>query len=140
MDLSNWRGLLISNLLANSPMMWLTFKLSPYAAQMGIIPETQVATQPGVQTCNLMSFLSGLKTWSHQSKSPLYLLKQDQMKGFDYLAPQGFYDASLAYGLCYANRGLLDLKSNTQTRVDRLGNIQREDLLYSVYHRQLRLN
>jgi hypothetical protein len=39
-DLSNWRGLLISNFLANSPMIWLNFKLSPYAARMGIVPET----------------------------------------------------------------------------------------------------
>ncbi|KAF8231583.1 hypothetical protein L208DRAFT_1276393, partial [Tricholoma matsutake] len=98
-DLSNWRGLLISNFLANSPMTWLNFKLSPYAARMGIIPETQVATQPGVQTCDLMSFLSGLKTWSHRTKTPLYLLKRDQMKGFDYLSPKGFYDACTAYGL-----------------------------------------
>ena len=98
-DLSNWRGLLISNFLANSLMTWLNFRLSPYAAHKGIIPETQVATQPGVQTCDLMSFLSGLKTWSHQTKTPLYLLNRDQMKGFDYLAPQGFYDACTAYGL-----------------------------------------
>jgi len=42
-DLRNWRGLLISNFLANSPMTW--------------------------------------------------------MKGFDYLAPQGFYDACMAYSL-----------------------------------------
>jgi hypothetical protein len=74
-DLTNWRGLLISNFLANSPMTWLNFKLSPYATWMGIIPETQVATQPGIQTCDLMSFLCGLKTWSHHTKTPLYLLK-----------------------------------------------------------------
>ncbi|KAF8225509.1 hypothetical protein L208DRAFT_1018898, partial [Tricholoma matsutake] len=98
-NLSNWRGLLISNFLANSPMTWLNFKLSPYAAWMGIIPETQVAMQPGVQTHDLMSFLGGLKTWSHRTKTPIYLLKRDQMKGFDYLAPQGFYDACTAYGL-----------------------------------------
>ena len=64
---------------------------------MGIIPETQVATQPGVQTHDLMSFLGGLKTWSHHTKTSLYLLKRDQKKGFDYLAPQGFYDACIAY-------------------------------------------
>ncbi|KAF8222958.1 hypothetical protein L208DRAFT_1520596 [Tricholoma matsutake] len=58
-DLLNWRGLLISNFLANSPMTWLNFKLLPYAARMGIISETQVATQPCVQTHDLMSFLGG---------------------------------------------------------------------------------
>ncbi|KAF8234768.1 hypothetical protein L208DRAFT_1259887, partial [Tricholoma matsutake] len=98
-DLSNWRGLLISNFLANSPMTWLNFKLSPYAVRMGIIPEMQVAMQPGIQTQDLMSFLGGLKTWSHHTKTPLYLLKRDQMKGFNYLAPQEFYDACTAYGL-----------------------------------------
>jgi hypothetical protein len=46
-----------------------------------------------------MSFLSGLKTWSHQMKTPLYLLKQDQIKGFDYLSLQGFYDACAVNGL-----------------------------------------
>jgi hypothetical protein len=115
-DLSNWRGLLISNFLANSPMTWLNFKLSPYAAQMGIIPETQVATQPGVQTRDLMSFLSGLKTWSHRTKTPLYLLKRDQMKGFDYLAPQGFYDACTAYGLPPAVADLDHRAAQSSTR------------------------
>jgi hypothetical protein len=45
-NLSNWRGLQISNFLANSPITWLDFRLSPYAACKGIILETQVATQP----------------------------------------------------------------------------------------------
>ncbi|KAJ7885427.1 hypothetical protein B0H13DRAFT_1497873, partial [Mycena leptocephala] len=48
-DLTNWRGLFLSNFLANSPI--------------------------------------------------LYALKRDQMKGFDYLAPEGFYDAVRAYRL-----------------------------------------
>ncbi|KAF8232104.1 hypothetical protein L208DRAFT_1274035 [Tricholoma matsutake] len=111
-DLSNWRGLLISNFLANSPMTWLNFKLSPYAMRMGIIPKTQVATQPGTQTRDLMSFLSGLKTWSHHTKTPLYLLKQDQMKGFDYLTLQGFYNACTAYVL---PQGVADLDCAAQS-------------------------
>ena len=98
-DLTNWRGLFLSNFLANSPMTWLTQSLTPYAARMGIIPETQVATQPGVQTRDLMSFLSGLKCWSTRRKQTVYAIKRDQMKGFDYLAPEGFYDAIEAYGL-----------------------------------------
>lgn len=61
-NLLNWRGLIISNFLANSLIMWLNYKLSPYAAQLGIISDTQVAMQLGVQTHNLMSFLIGLKT------------------------------------------------------------------------------
>ena len=92
-ELTNWRGLLISNFLANSSMTWLNYKLSPYVACLGIIPETQVATQPGVQTHDLMSFLGGLKTWSQCMGTTLYLLKRDQTKGFDYLSPSGFCDA-----------------------------------------------
>jgi hypothetical protein len=114
-DLSNWRGLLISNFLANSPMTWLNFKLLPYATQMGIIPETQVATQTSVQTHDLMSFLGGLKTWSHHTKTPLYLLKRDQMEGFNYLSPQGFYDACTAYGLPQAVADL-DLVAQSSTQ------------------------
>ncbi|KAG6898794.1 hypothetical protein C0993_004162 [Termitomyces sp. T159_Od127] len=114
-ELSNWRGLLISNFLANSPMTWLNFQLSPYAARMGIIPDTQVATQPGVQTRDLMSFLSSLKTWSRRSKTTLYLLKRDQMKGFDYLSPSGFYDACEAYGLPSSIRAL-DQAAQSATR------------------------
>jgi hypothetical protein len=49
-DLTNWRGLLISNFLANSPMSWLNFNLVPYVARLRILPDTQVATQQGVQT------------------------------------------------------------------------------------------
>ncbi|KAJ7854791.1 hypothetical protein B0H13DRAFT_1642207 [Mycena leptocephala] len=71
MDLSNWRGLLISNFLANSPMSWLNF--------------------------NLVT---------------VYALKRDQMKGFDYLSPQGMYDAVDAYGL---PNTIIDLDRAAQT-------------------------
>ncbi|KAJ7814368.1 hypothetical protein B0H13DRAFT_2464859 [Mycena leptocephala] len=66
---------------------------------MGIVPETQVAVQQGVQTRDLMSFLAAIQTWSERHKQTVYALKRDQMKGFDYLAPEGFYDAVRAYGL-----------------------------------------
>lgn len=64
-----------------------------------ILPDTQVAAQPGVQTRDLMSYLSGVKCWANRNKQPVYALKRDQMKGFDYLSPEGFYDAVRAYGL-----------------------------------------
>ena len=54
-DLINCRGLMVSNFLANSPMTWLNYKLIPYVAKLNIIPETQVATQQGVQTRDVMS-------------------------------------------------------------------------------------
>ncbi|KII90984.1 hypothetical protein PLICRDRAFT_174330 [Plicaturopsis crispa FD-325 SS-3] len=114
-DLSNWRGLFLSNFLANSPMSWLNYSLNPYATRLGIIPETQVATQQGVQTRDLMSFLAGLKCWAHRHHQPVYALKRDQMKGFDYLAPAGFYDAIAAYGLP-DSIALLDRAAQSDTR------------------------
>ena len=98
-NLSNWRGLLLSNMLANSPMAWLNCCLIQYSSEKGILLDTQVAAQPGVQTRDLMSFLAGVKCWAARHKEPVYALKRDQMKGFDYLAPEGFHDAVRSYGL-----------------------------------------
>jgi hypothetical protein len=111
-DLTNWRGLLISNFLANSPMSWLNFNLVPYVARLRILPDTQVATQRGVQTRDLMSYLSAIKCWAKRHKTTVYALKRDQMKGFDYLSPQGMYDAIDAYGLPSA---IADLDRAAQT-------------------------
>jgi hypothetical protein len=98
-NLSNWRGLLLSNVLANSPMAWLNCSLIQYSSEKRILPDTQVAAQPGVQTRDLMSFLASVKCWATRHKEPVYALKRDQMKGFDYLAPEGFHDAIRSYGL-----------------------------------------
>src|SRR6266542_3282651 len=111
-DLQNWRGLLLSNLLANLPMSWLNSCLILYSAQKRILPDTQVAAQPGVQTRDLLSFLSSVKTWASRHNQTVYAIKRDQMKGFDHLSPQGFYDAIEAYGL---PRGIIDLDRASQT-------------------------
>jgi Reverse transcriptase (RNA-dependent DNA polymerase) len=115
-DLNNWRGLMISNFLANSPMTWLNYLLTPYIASNSILPDTQVATQQGVQTRDLTSFLSGVLTWANRHKTTVYALKRDQMKGFDYLAPEGFYDAVSAYGLPQAIADI-DKAAQTNTKV-----------------------
>jgi len=98
-DLQNWRGLLLSNFLMNSPMAWLNISLMCYSAEKQILPDTQVAAQPGVQTRDLMSYLSGVRCWANRHKQQVFALKRDQMKGFNYLSPEGFYDAVRAYGL-----------------------------------------
>ena len=98
-NVSNWRGVMLSNFLMNSPMTWLNYNLAPYVSKLCIIPETQVTTNQGVQTRDIMSFLASVKCcmeWNHQM---IYALQHDQMKGFDYLTPQRFYDAIDAYGL-----------------------------------------
>jgi len=98
-DLLNYRGIMLSNFLANSLMTWLTNQLTEYASRKAIIPDTQVATQKGVQTRDVISYLSSVKCYAQRNKQTVYALQRDQMKGFDYLAPQGFYDALRAYGL-----------------------------------------
>jgi hypothetical protein len=98
-NLTNWRKLMLSNFMANAPMTWLNYLLIPYAAWKSLILETQVATQQGVQTRDVMSYLSAIKSYANHHKQIVYALQRDQMKGFDYLHPQGFYDVILAYGL-----------------------------------------
>jgi len=89
---------MISNFIANVPMTWLNYLLVPYAACKSLILETQVAMQQGVQTRDVMSYLSAVKSFPNHHKQTVYALQRDQMKGFDYLHPQGFYDAVTAYG------------------------------------------
>jgi hypothetical protein len=113
-NLVNWRGVMFSNFLFNSPLTWLTTCLTPYASQVGLIPETQVATQLGVQSRDITSYLAQVKTWAQRSGTKVYALKRDQKKGFDYLAPQGFYDAVEAYGL---PSSIIDLDRAAQSSV-----------------------
>ncbi|KAF8157252.1 hypothetical protein B0H34DRAFT_675560 [Crassisporium funariophilum] len=113
-DLKNWRGLSFSNFLANSPMTWLNQCLIQFSAEKRILPDTQVAAQPGVQTRDLMSYLAGVKCWANRHKQTIYAIKRDQMKGFDYLSPNGFYDAIRAYGL---PESIIDLDKAAQDQV-----------------------
>jgi len=43
-NLINYRGLMLSNFLANSPIMGLNFKLVLHVAKLNVILETQVGT------------------------------------------------------------------------------------------------
>ena len=45
-----------------------------------------------------MSYLSSVKCYAERHHQTIYALQRDQMEGFDYLAPSGFYDALKAYG------------------------------------------
>ncbi|KDR65054.1 hypothetical protein GALMADRAFT_82330 [Galerina marginata CBS 339.88] len=96
-------------------MTWLNQNLIRYSADKHILPDTQVAAQPGVQTRDLMSYLAGIKCWTTRHKQPVYAIKRDQMKGFDRLSPDGFYDALKAYGLP-ASIVALDKAAQTQVR------------------------
>ncbi|KAJ7694633.1 hypothetical protein B0H17DRAFT_931520 [Mycena rosella] len=113
-DLSNWHGIFLSNFLANCPITWLNLLLTPYVAKHRILPDTQVTTQQDVQTRDLMSYLAGIKCWAARQKKPVYAIKRDQMKGFDYLSPEGMYDAVCAYGL---PSQIIDIDHASQTDV-----------------------
>ena len=103
---------MISNFLANSPMTWLNHLLTPYITINNILPDTQVAMQQGVQTHDLTSCLSGILTWANCHNTTVYALKRNQMKGFNYLALEGFYDAISAYGL---PNTIIDIDKAAQT-------------------------
>ena len=114
LELANYRGVCCSNLLINLSFAWLNRLLLPYLADHLVIPEGQIATQPGVQARDLLSFFSQLEVWSDRHHVPLYALRRDQMKGFDRLEPEGFYDAVQAYGLPTA---IIDFDLSAQTDV-----------------------
>ena len=103
---------MLSNFLANSPMMWLNYNLVLYASKLCIIPEIQVTTNQGVQTRDIMSFLSSVKCYMEWNHQMVYTLQCDQMKGFNYLTLQVFYDAIDAYGLLPS---IIDLDKATQS-------------------------
>ena len=56
--LSNYRGIACNNFLLNLPFAWLNRLLTPYLTKHQVIPECQVATQPGTQGRDLISFIS----------------------------------------------------------------------------------
>ncbi|CDO70490.1 hypothetical protein BN946_scf184569.g33 [Trametes cinnabarina] len=113
-DLSNYRGITCSNFVKNVPFSWLNHLLSFYVTSLRILPETQIATQPGVQARDLTSFLSQIDAYAHRHNQPLFVLRRDQRKGFDRLEPEGFYDAVRAYGL---PSSLIDLDCSAQDSV-----------------------
>ncbi|KAF5333796.1 hypothetical protein D9758_015263 [Tetrapyrgos nigripes] len=112
--LRNCRGVTFSNYILNHIGAWENFHLVPYCAKHNIIPPTQIASQPGVQGRDLLSFLAHLQTWAVRNKQSLYVLQRDQQKGFDMLEPEGFYDALRAYGL---PQSLIDLDISFQSNV-----------------------
>jgi hypothetical protein len=112
--LANYRGIACSNLLLNLPFAWLNSLLTPYLTKHHVIPDCQVATQPGVQGRDIISFIGQFQTWTLREHIPLFILQRDQKKGFDMLEPQGFYDALTAYTLPSA---IADLDRSAQSNV-----------------------
>jgi hypothetical protein len=112
--LTNYRGIACSNFLLNLPFAWLNTLLTPYLTKHSVIPESQIATQPGTQGRDLIAFISQYECWASREHIPLYVLQRDQKKGFDMLEPEGFYDALTAYGL---PRAIADLDRSAQEDV-----------------------
>ncbi|KAL7277685.1 hypothetical protein ACG7TL_008617 [Trametes sanguinea] len=113
-DLANYRGITCSNFVKNVPFSWLNHLLSSYITSLRILPDTQIATQPGVQARDLTSFLAQIDAYAHRHNLTLFVLRRDQRKGFDRLEPEGFYDAVRAYGLPPT---LIDLDRSAQDSV-----------------------
>ena len=76
--LSNYRGVACNNCLQNLPFAWLNYLLPPYLTRHHIIPECQVATQPGTQGRDLISYISQIELWAAREHVPLYVLQRDQ--------------------------------------------------------------
>lgn len=79
-----------------------------------MVPQTQIAAQPGTQGHDLLSFTFQVKYWAAWQNLPLYSLQCDQMKAFDMLEPQGFYNAITGYGLL---QSIIDLDHSSQADV-----------------------
>ena len=112
--LSNYRGIACNNFLLNLPFAWLNHLLGPFLTKHKVVPECQVATQPGTQGRDLVSFISQYERWASREHIPLYVLQRDQKKGFDMLEPEGFYDAIRAYHL---PPSIIDLDRSSQENV-----------------------
>lgn len=97
--LANKRGTTLSNFPANTPFSWLNFLLMKYNVVQRIVPETQLATQPGVQSRDLTRMPAQINTWAHRHNKPIYVLKRDQTKGFGMLDSSSFLNALGAHGL-----------------------------------------
>ncbi|KAK6972007.1 hypothetical protein R3P38DRAFT_3297233 [Favolaschia claudopus] len=79
-QLANTRGVCFSNQLVNIPFAWLNSLLIPYITRLGILPEGQIATQPGVQGRDLVSFLAQVEVWSNREKQPIYICAKPRPK------------------------------------------------------------
>lgn len=82
-ELANYRGICCSNLIVNLPFAYLNLLLLPYLTKHHILPDTQIATQPGIQARDLTSLLSQVETFAYRHNIPIYILRRDQRKGFD---------------------------------------------------------
>lgn len=83
-DLTNYPGITCSSLIKNLPFAWLNHLLSAFVTNMGILPQAQIVTQPGVQARDLTSFLSQVDAYAHRHSisTPLFVLHHDWCKGW----------------------------------------------------------
>lgn len=98
-DLSNYRGVVFSCFLFSTASAVFTNELQTYSAKHGLIPASQIATQPGVQARDLTGYLSHILAWAKRHGKTVYSIVRDQMKGFDFLHAQAGYDAYDFFGL-----------------------------------------
>jgi hypothetical protein len=109
--LENYRGIMLTNTLMILAISLEAKHLQDWANERKFLSPFQIATKPGAQSRDATSLLAMLQTWSVRNNTPLYVLKKDQQKGFDFLSLQSFYDAVDFYGLPQSRVGRGPMRS-----------------------------
>ncbi|KAJ7895330.1 hypothetical protein B0H13DRAFT_1624443, partial [Mycena leptocephala] len=118
-----WEKWVVKNLSDNS--LALVLQLVSYIVMNSTFPgdikDTTLAMfhKRGLRTDlsnwrGIFLYLASIKCWAARHKETVFAIKRDQMKGFDYLAPEGMYDAVRAYGL---PQQIIDIDKQSQTDV-----------------------
>lgn len=98
-DLTKYRGIMFSNLVAVLSAQWATRLLQDHAEKHKWLPPLQIATRSKVQTRDVTSFLAQLEAWAKRSGVDIYAAKRDKEKGFDFQHKTGFWDCCRVFHL-----------------------------------------
>lgn len=113
-DPNNYRGIVFANCLYNLVSSWYTISIQRYVWNLGLLPDTQIATQQHLQIGDLTMFLSEIDEAAKLNNQTLNAIKRDHTKGFDYLSADAFADAVNFYGLPQA---LIDFERNRTANI-----------------------
>lgn len=98
-DANNYRGIALAVTLQTVLASWFLSKIQEYANAKGLIPPSQIATQPQTRVSDLSNLLSSLDGLAKSQNTQWLALKRDQKKGFDYVHHSAFTDAVRFFGL-----------------------------------------
>ena len=98
-ELKNYRGITLANFISVIASSWYTHLLQQYAWKHDLLPEGQSAAKGGVQTRDMLSFLSQAGCWAGLRRLVLSWIKRDQAGGYDRVSEQGWADAVVLHSL-----------------------------------------